>query len=265
MRHGGSFACQGEQHSRQPRSQLDQHVEQEVDVLLMGDATDVHQHRPIGRDTVPPAECRAVATRELASINAGRQDRDRPLDPVRAQHLLHRRRRDDDPVERVALPAAHAARCNPEQAARQERHVVMEVLFEVRVPGLDHRQPVPAGPAHTGRVRDERRLDMHHVDPARIDTSERTVECAAAHQPVFRVHRHASRRDAMHVRIGRIARPVTRHHQRAAVLTVLAQAPPEGGDRGRDTVHAREEHVRNHQDVHGARPRSMACKTAGAR
>lgn len=85
MRHGGSFACKGEQHSRQPRSQLDQHVEQEVDVLLMGDATDVHQHRPIGRDTVPPAECRAVAIRELASINARRQDRDRPLDPVRAQ------------------------------------------------------------------------------------------------------------------------------------------------------------------------------------
>ena len=49
MRDGGSFACQGEQHSRQPRSQLDQHVEQEVDVLLMGDATDVHQRRPIGR------------------------------------------------------------------------------------------------------------------------------------------------------------------------------------------------------------------------
>ena len=104
----------------------------------MGDATDVHQRRPIGRDTVPPAECRAVAARELAPINASRQDRDRPLDPVRAQHLLHRRRRDDDPVGRVALPAAHTARCNPEQAARQERHVVMEVLLEVRVPGLDH-------------------------------------------------------------------------------------------------------------------------------
>jgi len=103
-------------------------------------------------------------------------------------------------------------------------------------------------------VRDERRLDMHHVDPARIDTSERAVECAADHQPIFRVHRHASRSDAVHARIWRIARPVARHHQRAAVLTVLAQAPPEGGDRGRDTVHAREEHVRNHQDVHGGPP-----------
>jgi len=99
-------------------------------------------------------------------------------------------------------------------------------------------------------VRDERRLDMHHVDPARIDTSERAVECAADHQPIFRVHRHASRSDAVHARPDLADRP-----PRSA-------APPacSGADRSRTSPAGRWRSRSRHRSRAGrTRPKSSGC------
>jgi hypothetical protein len=262
MRHGGSLSRQHQEQPRQTRPQLDQHVEQEIEVFFVRDAADVHQHRTVGCDAMPAPERRTVAVRKRGGLDARRQHGDRPLDAVHAQDLEHRRRWHDEVVERVAPATRDGTRRGTQQAARQERHVVMEILFEMRVPGLHHRQPVAARPAHAARVGDEGCLHVHDVHSRGVDAAERTAEHATAHQPVFRVHRYAAGADPMHVGAGRVVGAVTRHDERAAVRSLGFDARAEGGDGGRNAVHSREKHVRDHQDVHAAPPlwRKPACQ-----
>ena len=74
-----------------------------VDVLLVSDAADVHQHRLSRPDAELRAKALAVAGGETLHFHAGRNDVHRTLHAVVDQRLLHRARRYDERVEHVAL------------------------------------------------------------------------------------------------------------------------------------------------------------------
>jgi hypothetical protein len=87
----------------------------------------------------------------------------RALHTVIEQRLLHRTRRHDERVEDIALGHREATRQESHDWARHQRHVVMQVLFEVRVIGLDDRNAQSARQRSSLIVRDERSLDVHQV------------------------------------------------------------------------------------------------------
>jgi hypothetical protein len=178
---------------------------------------------------------------------------------VTSQHLLHRRRRHDDRIERIALAAADDPRGSPGQRGRQERQVVVEVLLEVRVVRLDHRQLVTPRPPNADRVRIERRLDVDDVDPRRVDRSQGAPQRGAIHQPVLRVERHAPRRNPQHTGSGLVALTVARRDDRAA-MTEGREAFAKRRDRGRHAVDPRRKNVRDHQDMHEVTVRLPRCR-----
>jgi hypothetical protein len=134
-----SFARDHEYSARLGAHDNGEHAKQEVDVLLVRDAADMNQHRLSRRDAELRAEALPVAAREAVHLHAGRDDVHRALHTIVEQRLLHCTRGHDERVENIALGNGEAARDESHDRARHQRHVVMQVLFEVRVISLDDR------------------------------------------------------------------------------------------------------------------------------
>jgi hypothetical protein len=136
-------------------------------MFLVRDAADEQHNGAIQSDAVARAKCGAVAARELVEVQARRDRLDPPRDAVALEHVGQLARRRDDGVDGVALPARERARERACDRCRQQRQVVMQILFEERVIGLDDGDLQLARGLDADPVRDERRLHMQHIDPAR--------------------------------------------------------------------------------------------------
>ncbi len=142
----------------------------------MTDPADVDEDRPVGGDRVPGAEARAVAPSHGVRADAGRDHAHRCRHTVRVERVAHRGRRHDHPVELSRRFPSQSSRDPPTEAGRQERQVVLEVVLEVGVVGLDHRHPPPASEIDAGAMRRERGLDVDQIDL--LDAAPRRRESA---------------------------------------------------------------------------------------
>ena len=168
-----------------------------------------------GRSAAMPCRrgTRAVAAAEAPQVDAGRQHLGARRDAVAAQHRQHLPGRHDQRVDLGALRGAESPRRAARRGARQERHVVVQVLLEERVVGLDDRHAEAPRERDTGVVRHERRVHVDDVEAARRELGR---ECARTRRgpsggPRGRVARRA--RDADHAGLGARRRRVGGRHQ----------------------------------------------------
>ncbi len=196
------------------------------------------------------AELRAVAAAEIAEIETGRDHRDRSGDTVLGEHGGELLRRRDYGVHGVALPARYAARECASEGARNQRKVVMQILFEERVVSLERLATELASDLEADAMRDERRLDVDEID-ALPQLEAGRQRGAADHHPILRIEDEVTRRLAQHAGLC-VARAGIRRRDQPALATERREVTPENLDRGGDTVDAREIHVRDHQHTHGA-------------
>ena len=138
------------------------------------------------------AEARAVAAREALHLHAGRNDVHRTAHAVVQQRLLHRTGWDDQGIEHVALGNSEAARDESHDRARQQRHVVMQVLLEVRVIALDDRNAQCASQRRALVVSDEGSLDVHEVRLEALELRTQRADRAELHRAIFRVARQVA-------------------------------------------------------------------------
>ena len=147
-----------------------------------------------------------------------------------AQRLGHLPRGRHHGLHVVALRHREATRHVTGERRRQPRYVVVQVVFEVGVIGLDQRCTEPAREPHSGVVRHERRLDVHKIHFIWAQRAQVRHQLGPHEEPIFRVTRHGSRRNAHDLRIGAagircaggrtgllMRRAVLRGHQRHAV------------------------------------------------
>ena len=113
-------------------------------------------------------KARAIARDEAVGRQPGGNHLGARADAVLEQQRPHRLRWHHDRIELTALRACEAPRQRAADRARQQRHVVMQVLFKEGVIGRDHRDAGAAGESHPGVVRHERRVDVHQVEMLRL-------------------------------------------------------------------------------------------------
>ncbi len=224
-------------------------MQQEFDVLLVRDAADVQQQRPFGIDAEARPKARAITRHEAIGRQSGGNDLRAGGDAVFEQQGPHRLRRHHDGIELIALGAREASRERAADRTRQQRHVVMQILFKEGVIGGDHRNARAAREAHAGIVRNERRVDVHQVEVLRLELRERRLERTPLHAPVLRIARHAAGGHAHHIRVERPCFGVLGHDE-CRLHTGGREVGPEGTDGSGDAVDARKVDVGNEQDAH---------------
>ena len=125
---------------------------------------------------------------------------------------------------------------------------MMQVLLEERVIGLERRDVQAARGLDPDPMRDERRLDVQHVDAA--DEREASRErCARLHHAVLRIEREVARRLAQDARV--VLPPCgIRGRDEPGLAAVRREVAAKRLDRCRHAVHAREVDVGDHQCTH---------------
>jgi hypothetical protein len=248
---GRPLAGDDQQRLRQLADDAHERLQQEAQVLLVPDSPDVDQHRAIRSDAVASTKGCAIASCEGIQPDAGGQDRHRGAHAVGGEGARHRRRRHDHVVELARRSAGESPRDPAAEGGGQERQVVLEVVLEVGVVGLDHRHAATAGEIDTSAVRRERRLDVNQVEGRQAIAGG--AEAPGWHPAVLGIERHriavdphqalfGGALDAARRAVG-VAGAKERH--RDAALFELA---PESRDRRRDAVDARKVDVRKIED-----------------
>jgi len=130
-------------------------------------AADEQEQRPFLLEAVPAPKRVAIACLEAFGGKPGRQYFDAPADAVSEQSLLHGVRGRNYGIQLIALRAAEAASQAAGDLARQQRHVVMQVLFEERVVRGNYGRALLAGESKPSVMRQKRGMDVHHVEFAR--------------------------------------------------------------------------------------------------
>ncbi len=216
-----------------------------------------------GRSAAMPCcvrNARAVAALELVEIQARGNRVDGARDAVAGEHVGELARRRDDGVDGVALAPRDRASERACGSGRQQRHVVMQVLLEERVIGLERRDVQAARSLDPDPMRDERRLDVQHVDAA--DEGEASRERRARlHHAVFGIEREVARRLAQDTLVvlppGRI-----RGRDEPGLAAVRREITAERLDRRRHAVYPREVDVRDHEHAHATGPPRKVSKLA---
>ena len=164
-----------------------------------------------------------------------------------------------------ACTAAHCERvkwraAKRPSAARQYRHVMVQVLLEEGVVGRHAGHARAARAAHAGVVGQERRVDMHQVEFLRRQRIECPRERAPAHAPVLGILGHRGGGDTQHVALGgRLGRVCVARRDQPRLDALGVQIVAEGADGGGDAVDAREVDIGDEQDPH-----ARASATHGA-
>ena len=203
-----------------------------------------------GRDAVTRPKTCAVTAFQPVGIESGGDDADLGSDSVAAQRLRHLRRRRDHRVNRVALPAGHAARDGAQDRTRDVRQVVMEVFLEVRVVGLHHGNGETARKPQTHEMGNEGRVNVDQVEIA-MQGLDRALEVARDDHTVFRVEREVTRPDTDDARLVLAGFRVPRHDEHTCAALGI-EIPAEGLDRRGDPVDAGKVDVGKHQDARRA-------------
>ena len=92
----------------------------------------------------------------------------------------------------LTLRHGHAPRQRPRERCRAPRNEVVQVMLEIGVVGLDHRAAEAAGQPQARVVRDERRLDMHHIDIIGAQRLRPTHQWTPLEEAVFGIAGHAA-------------------------------------------------------------------------
>jgi len=136
----------------------------------------------------------------------GRQYFDAPADAVGEQSLLHGVRGRNYGIQLIALRAAEAASQAAGDLARQQRHVVMQVLFEERVVRGNYGRALLSGESKPCVMRQKRGMDVYHVEFARSQLRKRSAQPAPRHDAILRVSRYGASRHAAYRWIGCLTR-----------------------------------------------------------
>ena len=189
------------------------------------------------------AKTGAVARLEAMGRESRGNDMHRRRDPVVEQHRAHGLRGRDERCDVPALRARKSARHWPPEGARQDRHIVVQILFEEGVIGRNAGDLPPPRIAHACIVGEEGCMNMDEVEGGR-EILQCTGEPAPAHAPVLRIPRHGGGGHAHNSRLRCKARgPVVRSNQQG-LDAAGGEVMPKGRHGRRYPVDAREIHVR---------------------
>ena len=136
----------------------------------------------------------------------------------------------------------------------------MQVLLEIRVIALDHRQAQRPGEAEPLIVRDERRLDVNEIEVALAEPRRQATNRACLHEAIFGIARQVARGNADDLAVGAcIANWILRRDEQRLVAGGV-QSTPKGLDGGGDAVDPRKVDIRDHQYAHaGSRESKFAA------
>src|SRR5487761_630928 len=98
----------------------------------------------------------------------------------------------------MTLRAGHRARERASREAWQRRNVVMHVLLEEGVIGLDGRYARPSREPYSGIVREEWRLNVNEIEVQRLQSRERAPERTPSQSTILRVPGNAPGGHANH-------------------------------------------------------------------